>query len=849
MNPKLLGVRLDMLLYLYRRRVRAHPLAELLAGAGVAVGVALVFGVLLANASLTSSATRLAHVMAGSARFELVARSAQGTDEQIVQEAGELDGVQVAAPVLRENVTLSGPAGRQAVQLIGLTPSLEDLGGASTQQLGAGSALLKGGLGVPSRLAAALGVREGTTVRIASYGRLHEARVRLVLSSTLAAVSDSPVAVAALATAQRLSGRPGRVSEVLIRPSPGAQERVRNELATLAGARHLDLRPASAELDLLRVATRPNQQSTSLFTAIAVMLGFLLALNAVLLTVPERRRFVAELRMQGYDPAQIVLLLVLQALVLGAVASLVGLALGWLLSALFFEQVPGFLTVAFPIGAEETVRFSTVAVAVTCGVLASALASLAPVLDLRAGRLAGSLRRERTAHSEAIAASTVKRLALAGTAMLAVAAVVALLVPSATIEAGVVLAGGCVCLVPGLLSVAALVLPRVLERLRSSAVIVALTETSTTTTRSAALAAIAALAVYGCVAIGGAREDLLRGIDQATQQYFATAPIWVTDGRDVFNTNSFPAATPAAAIGRVPGVASVRVYRGGLLDVGDRRMWVRARPAGDDAVFEASQLREGEYARATRLIRGGKWAAVSSDFASERHLRLGSSFELPTPVGTVALRVAAITTNSGWPAGTLTLSGQEYGRLWGAGQAAALEVSLRPGTSEPAALRAVRAALGPRSGLQALTSSQRGAESSASARQGLRTLGEISTLLLIAAALSVACALSAAVWQRRLRIASLKMLGYDARQLWCAVLIESAVTIGVGALLGALVGVAGHALASRYLALSTGFPAPFMAGPEQVLSIVTLFGVIALAVLALPGMFATRVSPRAVLAE
>ena len=49
------------------------------------------------------------------------------------------------------------------------------------------------------------------------------------------------------------------------------------------------------------------------------------------------------------------------------------------------------------------------------------------------------------------------------------------------------------------------------------------------------------------------------------------------------------------------------------------------------------------------------------------------------------------------------------------------------------------------------TAAERDALSDTSAHQGLRTLAEISTLLLIAAALAVAAALSAAIWQRRLR--------------------------------------------------------------------------------------------------
>ena len=842
MSPRVLGIRVDMLLFLHWRRLRAHPVAELLAAAGVAVGVALVFGVLLANASLTSSAQRLIHGLEGSAAYELSARSPAGVSEATANRAGSLPGVLVAAPVLRENVTLLGPRGEQPVQMIGLTPSLEDLGGAASAELAAGALLLEGGLGLPSDVAARLGAVRGSSLRVAAAGDTHSVSVRVVLGHSLASVAASPVAVAVLGVAQRLAGRPGRVSEVLIRPAPGARNRVKAELARLAGAAHLDLRPAGSELSLLRVATAPNRQSTSLFSAIAVMIGFLLALNAVLLTAPERQRFVAELRLHGYDGRQIGLLLGLQALALGLVASAGGMALGWALSHLLFTQVPGFLTAAFPIGAEESVRAGAVGVALACGVLASLLASLA---SLAGGRESG----EQAGSGERLAGRAILASACAGFAALCGASLLALLAPRLTIAAGVALAVACLCLVPGALWSITRLLPRMAERLPSSALVVALTELRAIATRSTALAAIVCLAVFGGIAIGGARRDLLRGIERATGQYFSTAPVWVSAGRDVFNTNAFPPARARAAIARAPGVAGVRVYRGTLLDVGRRRMWVRARPAADPIQLESSQLLHGDYATATRLIRAGGWAAVSSDFADERGLRVGSAFSLPTPSGTATVRVAAITTNSGWPAGALTLGGDYFARLFGAGEAAALEVSLRPGVSAAAGRRAVARALGPGSGLRAQTAAQRAAQSAASARQGLRTLAEISTLLLVAAALAVASALSAAIWQRRARLASLKLQGYDSHQLWRAVLIESAVTIGAGALVGACVGVLGHALASRFLGLTTGFPAPFAVGGRQALGTVALFGAIALLVIALPGMAAARTSPRVALQE
>ena len=152
-------------------------------------------------------------------------------------------------------------------------------------------------------------------------------------------------------------------------------------------------------------AIKPNRQSTSLFTAISVMVGFLLALSAMLLTVPERRRFVADLRMQGYDPRQVVLLLGFQALALGVVASLVGVGAGELLSHALFQRTPSFLTAAFPIGTEEVVHVGTILIAIGAGVLATALASLSPLLDLRPDRPADAVFREKGSRSEIVASA------------------------------------------------------------------------------------------------------------------------------------------------------------------------------------------------------------------------------------------------------------------------------------------------------------------------------------------------------------------------------------------------------------------------------------------------------------
>ncbi len=427
--------------------------------------------------------------------------------------------------------------------------------------------------------------------------------------------------------------------------------------------------------------------------------------------------------------------------------------------------------------------------------------------------------------------------------LIATVAVGTLLAPGLTIIGGVGLAIASVCMVPAVLNAVIRLITPVSERMRGSMLALAVVELRATATRSIALAAVAAVAVYGSVAIQGTRADLSRGLHAAIVQFLGTADIWVTTGDNVFTTDSFHANGALAKIARVPGVASARIYQGGLLNVGDHRLWIRARPPGDSVVLQLSQLLEGGFVRASRLIRQGGWAAISAGFASERGLHVGDSFSLPTPTGSERLGVAAVTTNTGWPSGALTISTVDYQKYWQTTDPAAIEVNLKPGVSPAAGRRAVRAAISPRPGLWVQTRAQREAQFDASARQALRILGEISTLLLVAAALAVAFALSAAIWQRRGRLASLKTQGFNSRQLWRSLLLESAVVLAVGCADGAILGIYGHALAGRWLKLTTGFPAPFSLGEVGLLLTIALVGAIALSVIALPGFSAARVSP------
>lgn len=841
-DPSIFGIRSSALFALYRQRLRHDRFAELLAGTGIAVGVALVFGVLVANGSILGSTREAIRAVDGSASLELVARSPHGFEQTLARRVSGLPDVMDSASVLRESAVIRGPKGHVLGQLIGVTAGVVAFGGAATKDLGAGALLLSGGIGLPSSVAQSIGIGTEQQATILAGGTAHQVRVRAVLDSgAIGSLSSSRIVVALLHNAQILAGLPNRVTEVLIRPEPGRQAEVEQEVQRLAGAQ-ADIESAGHELQLAESALKPTSQSTTLFAAISLMVGFQLALNAMLLTVPDRRRQLAEMREQGYDTRQVIAVLGSQALALGVMASAVGIVIGIVLARTLFDEVPSYLATTFPITGHQEIHAEIVLIAFGCGVLACMLASMSPILlDMRTGRPVDAVLHEAGEPGQGISTHTVRQAALAGILILGLTSISVLLDPGLTILAGVMLAFAALCMMPILFCGITRMLEYIAQKYQGGMVAVAMIELRATATRSIAVGCITALAIYGSVAVDGARTDLIRGLDNGISQQWSSAPIWITPDENIHDTDSFRVRTNRIAY--VRGVASVSAHQGSFLDVGSSRLWVRAVPDGSASMILPSQLLQGQLDQADLLMSRGGWATVSSGFASERDLHLGGVFSLPTPSGLLRVRVAAITTNIGWPPGTITLNTTDYSRYWQTTDPTTLAVQLKPGIAPQAGKGAVERALATSSsGLRVQTSRERIVEVEGIARQGLSILSDISLMLLLISALALAAALSTAIYQRRGRLVELKEQGFDRLQVWRGLILESAVILVIGCLDGAILGIYGHTLADRYLRLTTSFPAPFAVGVTQIVLTLLIVVAVSLAVIALPGYSAAGVS-------
>jgi putative ABC transport system permease protein len=833
---------------LYRVRLRARAAQECLAILGIAAGVALLFASQISSSSLQGSVSQLEHGIVGNATLQIAARDPQGFTQNMVGRVRRLAGVRAAAPLLETNALASGPHGSESVQLVGADESLSALRGRFVPH---GELSPFGGVGavvIAAPLARALGVTgfgQEVTLRLAThtvkaplYAQLGERQI--------GQLARSPVVIAPLSYLQEIADLPGRVSRILIQTAPGAQAQVHTELATLAGD-NLNVESSLHEAMLFANAATASSQSSALFSAISALVGFLFAFNATLLTAPARRWLIADLRRDGYTPSTVIVVLCLDALVLGVTACALGLVLGDVLSTRLLDSNPAFFSLAFTVGSEHSISLEDVAIATGGGMLAAFAAVLSPLRAIRSrDPLAATGIRERSSAGRARVC-----IGLIGLACLAAASALLAIAPDAAIPGMVLVVAALLCLLPLALTATLALTGRIARLFASPTAHIARMELSAGHARAMAIAATGAMAVFGSVAIQGAQRDLLAGLRTAARETSAEAQVWVapTGSYNLLMTTPF-APLAQSRLDHVPGVRAVGLYRGGLLDYGQRRVLVIAPPPTASRMLPTGQLSGSGASQAERRVRGGGWLVMSRILAEEHHLRVGQAVTLPTPDPS-PMRIAALSTNVGWEPGSIVMSSLSYARAWDSSDASAYAIQLTPGVTPSDDTRKLRRALADsgQTALSVQTAEQRSASQEALDEQALVRFTQIATLIPIFAVLAMAAAIGTMVWQRRPRLAKLKLEGLARAQLWRTILLESLLLLGAGCATGALFGIYAQRLADHALAHTINFPLVYSLDLPPTLASLGLVIVTALAILALPGYMATGVPASVALQE
>ncbi len=343
--------------------------------AGIALGVALGYGVHLVNRAAVSDVAAAVRSLAGEADLEVRGGRA-GFPESLYPRIARLEGVALASPALELQAGIVG--GERTIALSGidilraaiLQPQLvtEDRG----ELLAPDRVLLS------TAAAASLGLAKGDVLHLVNGQQTIALKVAGIASSLrgISALTD-------IATAQWRFGRLGQLNRIDVRLKPGtdmegALKRISEVLPPGVHAASLSsLEEASA------YPSRSYRINLNVLAMVALFTGGFLVFSAQALEMARRRGEHALLRVLGLKRRQLARLVLQEAALLGAIGGVLGLVLGYALALAAVRASGADLGAGMFRGVSPELPLSLPA-AVSyglAGVVVAVLGALLPALD------------------------------------------------------------------------------------------------------------------------------------------------------------------------------------------------------------------------------------------------------------------------------------------------------------------------------------------------------------------------------------------------------------------------------------------------------------------------------------
>lgn len=357
----------------------------LLSVSGVAIGAALLVAVLGLLGSLTGSVEGFLQDLSGLADLEVSAVTGEGLDEASFFKLEDAPGVQAAVPMVRSRALVN----RLPIMVVGvderakalstnlLKESPQPISGEQEQtfnKLTSGPGILIG-----EGLAKKISAGEGSTVRVFSSGADSEVPILGVITGEAGKFSEGMFALTSIPYAQTILGKGPRLDSVFVVADEGVEvEELGRTLAAVVGA--------GAFVDSPSGRVRQAQSSTAslrfgmlMGVAIAVTVGAFLVYNTMSMAALERRREIATIRALGGGRRKILILLLIEAAVLGLIGSAIGSVFGLFLAKILVQSIPDFYVTQVEVGITLNMPSYAIPTALVIGIFSAVAAAIMPV--------------------------------------------------------------------------------------------------------------------------------------------------------------------------------------------------------------------------------------------------------------------------------------------------------------------------------------------------------------------------------------------------------------------------------------------------------------------------------------
>ena len=758
----------------WRHLVR-HPWLIGLSVLGVALAVAVVVGIDLANSSATRAFELSVEGVAGRATHEIVG-GPTGLDESLYAELVTVYGWRDATPVVEATVVAADDSGR-TFQLLGIdafvdrrlrsfTPGFDGSGDATAFLTRSGTAFLG------ADLAATLGLTTGDSFEIQAAGEPHLLEVIGLLSppDDLARQALRDLLIVDISSAQEILGLEGRLSRIdLIFPETETASMREAELRRVL-PHGVELKTKSARAGALAEMTRAFRLNLTALSLLALLVGMFLIYNTMTFSVVQRRPLLGTLRALGVTQRQIFGLVIAEAAAIGLLGSAVGLAVGIALAeGLLGLVIQTINDLYFALSVQSVdIPLSGWLKGVALGVGGTVLAAVRPAWEASSAPPRFVLTRSAL---EGKALGSVWRGAGTGIfLLLAAAALLALPTKNLVVSfAGLFLVVlGFAATVPAATLVATSLLKPPMRRLFG--VLGAMAARGVATTLSRTGIAVSALVIAVSVTIG---------VGVMVASFRSTLINWleVTLAADIYVAPADPRARGGArsldpavveAVESAPEVAFVSTYRrvrvsspAGPVDLGALRA---ERPA-----FDGYDFVRGEREEVWGRFENEGAAMVSESFAYLRDLTADSRLELLTDRGPREFEVAGIYYDYGGGGGGVTLSRRTYDRFWDDPAVSSIGIFTKEGVDRNRLIDALQARIGDHQNVRWISNRDLREASLEIFDRTFVITGVLRLLAVVVAFIGVLTALMALQLERAREFGVLRANGLTPRQVWALV--------------------------------------------------------------------------------
>lgn len=819
----------------YARQERGRTLLTIL---GVALGVAVLVSIDLANESAVASFRGTLNDVAGRASLTVRGNGAP-LPARTMAVLQQVPGVQSVSPLIVGYGSVADRDTTATMMVLGIDMlfsgergelPVRDLRFTLEEGRDAGSFLTDQSVAIVTEsFAARRGLRVGNPFEARIGGALH----RLTIGGTIdggafAETMDGNVIAVDLATADAMLSRGGGIDRFDIVAVENANvEALAAALRAAAPPDAIVERPQSrgAQVDEMLAAFRFNLAALG---HVALLVGAFLIFNTMSIAVVRRRPAIGTVRAMGATRGMVRAVFLLEGALIGAVGGALGIGIGVLLAWGMLDTVAAAISINFV--AIDHARLSpapsVLLGAFALGLLGSIAAAWAPASEAAATAPANTMR----AGSGEASTRFHRRYLLVGLAAIALGLALTQLparpgLPFLGYAASVFfIAAFAFCCRP-LLAFLCVVLRGAWSRCFGAEGLLAISATRSGL-RRASIAAVGLMIGLAMSVSVGTMVASFRAtvIDWMEQVLLADLYVSAQEVPSAFSEESFPPEL-IPAVERIPGVQAVDAFRARRVVLNGRETWlgsgrfeiVRFRKATLDGRDPAEVFREARE-------RGG--ALVSESFSRKHGLRTGDTIPLPTPGGVVGIPIAGVYLDYSSEQGYVVLDRPHFVALFQDDRVDSLSVYLAPGADRPAVRAAIEAAAAALPGGVPAHVRANGDLRGFAIASFDRTFAITRALQAIAIAVSVlgvAATLLAQILDRRHEIATLRFLGASRARIARTIVLEAALIAIAGSIAGVLCGLALSWVLTRVIMLqSFGWTIGFRIPPLVVLQTVAM---------------------------